>query len=163
MWGLTPASEHNADGIRENLGEIYIVDALPAPPDSVHSATHFDRGIEGMPERLRDIRNRTADIVSYIGEWHSHPAGHGAGQSLDDRIQAAVLAFGMAADGLAFLQLIVGEDAYPRVGKDPINGKATVNHQLYRAQPVPLDWVPEGTPHSETALRTASFADGAAR
>jgi hypothetical protein len=93
-----------------NLGEIYIVDALPAPPDSAHSATHFERGIEGMPERLQDIRNRTADIVSYIGEWHSHPAGHGAVQSLDDRIQAAVLAFGMAADGLAFLQLIVGED-----------------------------------------------------
>ncbi len=40
---------------------------------------------------------------------------------------------------------------YPRIGKDPVNGKATRNHQLYRAQPVPLDWVPDGTPHSETA------------
>ena len=42
-------------------------------------------------------------------------------------------------------------NAYPRIGKDPVNGKATQNHQLYRAQPVPLDWVPEGTPHAETA------------
>ena len=42
---------------------------------------------------------------------------------------------------------------YPRAGKDPVNGKATRNHQLYRAQPVPLDWVPAGTPHSETARR----------
>lgn len=42
-------------------------------------------------------------------------------------------------------------NAFPRIGKDPVNGKATQNRQLYRAQPVPLDWVPEGTPHAETA------------
>ncbi len=42
-------------------------------------------------------------------------------------------------------------NAFPRVGKDPVSGKATRNRQLYRAQPVPLDWVPAGTPHAETA------------
>ena len=42
-------------------------------------------------------------------------------------------------------------NAFPRTGKDPVTGKATENRQLYRAQPVPLDWVPEGTPHRETA------------
>jgi len=41
---------------------------------------------------------------------------------------------------------------FPRLGKDPASGKATSNRQLYRAQPVPLDWVPAGTPHTETAL-----------
>ena len=40
---------------------------------------------------------------------------------------------------------------YPRTGKDPVSGKATANRQLYRAQPVPVDWVPVGTPHAETA------------
>ena len=54
-------------------------------------------------------------------------------------------------------------NAYPRLGKDPVNGKPTVNHQLYRAQPVPLDWAPAGTPHSETALRVAQRTDGATR
>jgi len=54
-------------------------------------------------------------------------------------------------------------NAYPRVGKDPATGKPTANHQLYRAQPIPLDWVPAGTPHSQTALRAASFVDGTAR
>jgi hypothetical protein len=92
-----------------NLNEVHIVDALPAPIDSEHSEGHFDRGIEGIATRLQDIQSRTANVVSYIGEWHSHPAGHGAQQSRDDRIQAAVLAFGMAGDGLPFLQLIVGE------------------------------------------------------
>ena len=42
-------------------------------------------------------------------------------------------------------------NAFPRIGKDPVNGKATENRQLYRAQPVALDWVPEGTPHAQTA------------
>ena len=41
---------------------------------------------------------------------------------------------------------------YPRVGKDPANGRATVNYQLYRGQPVPYEWVPTGTPHSEKAV-----------
>jgi hypothetical protein len=92
-----------------STNDVFIVDALSAPPDSKHSEGHFERGVEGMPERLREIHDRTANIVSYIGEWHSHPPGHGAKQSLDDRVQAAVLAFGMANDGLPFLQLIVGE------------------------------------------------------
>ena len=41
---------------------------------------------------------------------------------------------------------------YPRRGKDPETGRSTVNHAVYRAQPVPYDWAPEGTPHSETAV-----------
>ncbi|GLI92330.1 hypothetical protein LMG27198_13220 [Methylocystis echinoides] len=41
---------------------------------------------------------------------------------------------------------------YPRRGKDPETGKPTVNHAVYRAQPVPYDWAPEGTPHGETAV-----------
>jgi hypothetical protein len=41
-------------------------------------------------------------------------------------------------------------NAWPRSGKDATNGKATINHQLYRAQPVPIAWVPDGTPHAET-------------
>ena len=31
---------------------------------------------------------------------------------------------------------------YPRVGKDAVSGKPTENRQLYRAEPVPLAWVP---------------------
>jgi hypothetical protein len=38
---------------------------------------------------------------------------------------------------------------YVRTGKDKLTGRATSNNQLYRGQPVPYEWVPEGTPHSE--------------
>jgi hypothetical protein len=33
---------------------------------------------------------------------------------------------------------------YPRVTKDAATGRQTVNRQLYRAQPVPSDWLPDG-------------------
>lgn len=42
---------------------------------------------------------------------------------------------------------------YVRNGKDPVSGRATVNNQVYRAQPVPYNWAPEGTPHAETPVK----------
>jgi hypothetical protein len=44
-------------------------------------------------------------------------------------------------------------NAYPRHDKDALTGKPTVNHQLYRAQPVPFAWVPAGTPHADQAVQ----------
>jgi hypothetical protein len=41
---------------------------------------------------------------------------------------------------------------YFRATKDPVNGKTIVSRFLYRAQPVPYDWAPAGTPHSENAV-----------
>ncbi|WP_198032987.1 aryl-sulfate sulfotransferase [Methylosinus sp. PW1] len=41
---------------------------------------------------------------------------------------------------------------YPRRGKDAQTGRPTLNYSVYRAQPVPYDWAPEGTPHAEAAI-----------
>lgn len=41
---------------------------------------------------------------------------------------------------------------YPRRGTDARTGRATANYQLYRGQPVPYEWVPAATPHSETPV-----------
>lgn len=38
---------------------------------------------------------------------------------------------------------------YFRRSKDAVTGRPTANNQLYRAQPVPYEWVPSGTPHAE--------------
>ena len=43
-------------------------------------------------------------------------------------------------------------NAYPRRARDGRTGRATMNYQLYRGQPVPYDWVPSGTPHSEVPI-----------
>ena len=41
---------------------------------------------------------------------------------------------------------------YPRRGKDAETGKATINYGVYRAQPVPYEWAPAGTPHAQIAI-----------
>jgi Arylsulfotransferase (ASST) len=41
---------------------------------------------------------------------------------------------------------------YFRHGRDAATGHPNANNQLYRAQPVPYDWVPKGTAHAERAV-----------
>jgi integrative and conjugative element protein (TIGR02256 family) len=93
-----------------NVRAVIVVTALPAPPDSKASPGSFERGVAGLAEAVKEASRRTAGIVSYIGEWHSHPSGHSASPSRDDLVQLIHLALGMADDGLPAVQIIVGED-----------------------------------------------------
>ena len=92
-----------------NVSAVIVVAALPAPPDSKSSPGSFERGIAGLAEAVTEASRRTAGVVGYIGEWHSHPPGHSASPSRDDLVQLVHLALGMADDGLPAVQLIVGE------------------------------------------------------
>jgi len=50
---------------------------------------------------------------------------------------------------------IVWEYVSPYFANSPVGSTAqtpVLSNWVYRAQPVPYDWVPEGTPHSETAI-----------
>lgn len=93
-----------------NVGAIVIVAALTAPPDSKGSTAWFERGTEGLATAVEEASRRTAGIVSYVGEWHSHPPGHDASPSSADLVQLVELALRMHEDGLPVLQLIVGTD-----------------------------------------------------
>jgi integrative and conjugative element protein (TIGR02256 family) len=93
-----------------NVKAIVIVDALAAPPDSKGTRSWFERGTEGLAAAVAEAARRTAGIVGYVGEWHSHPAGHDAAPSGHDLIQLAELAMLMHEDGLPVLQLIVGDN-----------------------------------------------------
>jgi hypothetical protein len=86
---------------------IYVVDALPAPPDSEGTPDGFRRGIEGLVPAIEQCRRRSAGHVSYIGEWHSHPEGAAARASKWDLRQLLFLGEVLAQDGLPGLQLIV--------------------------------------------------------
>lgn len=92
-----------------NIGAVVVVAGLPAPPDSKSNRDSFERGIAGLAEAVAEASRRTAGIVYYIGEWHSHPPGHSSLPSRDDLMQLVHLALGMADDGLPAVQLIVGE------------------------------------------------------
>jgi integrative and conjugative element protein (TIGR02256 family) len=91
------------------MRSVFVVDALPAPADSEQEPGGFVRGIEDLQETVEEAGRRTANIVRYIGEWHSHPPKHGASASGDDVILLAKLAAGLREEGLPALMLIVGE------------------------------------------------------
>jgi hypothetical protein len=91
------------------MTSVFVVDALPAPTDGKEEPGGFVRGIEGLQETVEEAGRRTANIVRYIGEWHSHPPKHGAGASGDDIILLAKLAAGLREEGLPALMLIIGE------------------------------------------------------
>lgn len=92
-----------------NINSVVVVCGLPSPPDSKSTPEMFERGIRGLADAVNEATERTAGMVGYVGEWHSHPANHSATPSGHDIVQLLHLAFGMADDGLPALQLIVGE------------------------------------------------------
>jgi len=94
----------------QNIKATVIVEVMPAPADSQSSPAHFKRGVQGVLEAVQEAMRRTAGVVGYIGEWHSHPPGHGADPSPDDLYQLAYLALGMSHEGLPAVSIIVGAD-----------------------------------------------------
>jgi integrative and conjugative element protein (TIGR02256 family) len=90
---------------------VYVVDALPAPADSVKSSAEFARGVEGLASKVDESLARTANIVGYVGEWHSHPRGVEADPSGKDIRLLVHLALMLRQDGLPALMLIVGESS----------------------------------------------------
>jgi integrative and conjugative element protein (TIGR02256 family) len=92
-----------------NRKSVVVVDALRAPPDSVSSPVAFTRGTAGVREAVAEAGRRTAEVVGYIGEWHSHPTGCAANPSQDDMIQLVALALGMSEEGSPVVTMIVGD------------------------------------------------------
>jgi hypothetical protein len=56
--------------------------------------------------------------------------------------------FQVTADGE-----VVWEYVNPFLGKSQAGAKAFQGSLIYRAQAVPYDWVPAGTPHEETPVK----------
>lgn len=90
---------------------VYVVDALSAPADSMRTDAEFARGVEGLSAKIDESLARTANIVSYVGEWHSHPRGVEADPSGKDIRLLVHLALMLRQDGLPALMLIAGESS----------------------------------------------------
>lgn len=93
-----------------NVKIVVIAAALSAPIDSKASPGFFERGVAGLRIAVEEASRRTAGVVGYIGEWHSHPSGCSSSPSLADLRQVIYLTVEMAEDGLPAVQLIVGEN-----------------------------------------------------
>ena len=83
-----------------NIQAVVIVLGLPAPLDSKASPTSFERGIDSVAAAVKAASDRTAGIVRYVGEWHSHPPKHSASPSKDDLFQIINLTIKMDDEGL---------------------------------------------------------------
>lgn len=88
---------------------IYVADAIRSPIDSVEYPTAYLRGCRGLEDQVREAERSTAYQLQYIGEWHSHPAGHSCRPSEDDRTLLTWLTHHMGADGLPGVVLILGD------------------------------------------------------
>ena len=88
---------------------ISLVDALPAPSDSVEDPGSFERGKAGVSAAVDRASRLTAETVGYIGEWHSHPDRCSTNPSGMDITQMVFLAKHLRQDGNPALMLIVGE------------------------------------------------------
>lgn len=90
---------------------VYVVDALPAPADSVEHSEAFIRGYAGLNKKITTIEARSGGQVGYIGEWHSHPDGAGVRMSQDDAVLLATIAEEVRMDGWPGVMMIIGEDS----------------------------------------------------
>lgn len=102
---------------------ITIVDALPPPSDSHGDPDGFTRGTEGLEQRLRDIAARTADMVRYIGEWHTHPCRSTSTPSSTDLEQLVSLRHELRREGLPATMLIAGADGERVILLDGLGGE----------------------------------------
>lgn len=89
---------------------IYVVDAQPAPPDSIERKTHFIRGNVGLKQIIEKTEKETLGNIQYIGEWHSHPPGYSVNPSIDDKRLLTFLATEQQKDGNPALIMIIGND-----------------------------------------------------
>ena len=88
---------------------VYLVDALPSPPDSEEWPTLYIRGCEGLSEKIKELNEKVDGMIEYVGEWHSHPDGAGTTPSEDDRKVFAWLDELRQADGYPATMVIIEE------------------------------------------------------
>ena len=88
---------------------VYVVDCLPSPPDSQEWPTLYIRGHRGLRSQIEKKQQITANQLTYVGEWHSHPVGCSVTPSPDDRQVFDWLSDHMKIDGLPPLMLIIGD------------------------------------------------------
>jgi hypothetical protein len=95
------------DRIRERA---YIVGNYPPPPDSVATSTGFVRGEDGVFQTILTVETHTAANLTYVGEWHTHPAGYSSRPSADDGILLRWISDVLLFLDVPPLMLIAGHD-----------------------------------------------------
>ncbi len=88
---------------------LYLIDALPSPPDSEEWPTLYIRGCKDLQDIVSSIQEKTNGMVEYVGEWHSHPRKARTAPSDDDCKVFLWITNLMGQDGLPATMMIVGD------------------------------------------------------
>jgi hypothetical protein len=51
---------------------LYVVDVIPAPPDSLRTSSEFVLGVQGLQTVLAELAAETTGALHCVGTWHSH-------------------------------------------------------------------------------------------
>jgi proteasome lid subunit RPN8/RPN11 len=90
---------------------ITLVKACRAPENSELSPSGFERAAYSSTNILDEYHQRTAGIVTYAGEWHSHPQNYGALPSGKDIGQLKFLTESLQVEGMPALMVIIAESS----------------------------------------------------
>jgi integrative and conjugative element protein (TIGR02256 family) len=86
---------------------VWVDEASGPPPDSSHSAAGFVCGVRGTAELATEKAKRTADLVCFLGMWHTHPGGRPLPSATDLKGVEDLIEATETPDGKS-LMLIVG-------------------------------------------------------
>lgn len=89
---------------------IYLVSSILSPEDSKETPGSYIRGSFGLQRAIKEIGDRTLNMLQYVGEWHSHPDGASANPSGDDLALYSHLTTEMQVEGYPPVMVIVASD-----------------------------------------------------
>lgn len=92
--------------INRHLRRITVTRTTPAPVDSTRTRNHFTMGVKGLKEEVRNIEKRSNAYFTFLGTWHSHPAGGNASLIDEETLEY----FAQLRNGPPFLMLIMNSD-----------------------------------------------------
>jgi integrative and conjugative element protein (TIGR02256 family) len=105
----------------------FVTEVTPAPPDSKHGATWFDRGVKGLTGKLHLSWKKTGSF--YLGEWHYHPGATPDPSSTDSTQMASIAGSRRYACPEPVLLIIGGKSGAWTVGAF-VYEKGTIRHTL---------------------------------
>ena len=82
-----------------------------APENSESTPSSFSRGAYDSTYVLDECHERTAGVVTYVGEWHSHPPSSEALPSQEDVGQLNFLTNSLQIEGMPALMMIVADSS----------------------------------------------------
>lgn len=89
---------------------ITLVKSCEPPSNSEGSQMEFRRAAYETEEFMQNCLDRTADVITYVGEWHSHPEGVSPLPSVSDINQHAFVHDSLIKEGRPALMMIVSEN-----------------------------------------------------